>query len=70
VAFGGGRRQCWGTTDVGSNWRTAAGYKNMKQAGDRNGMKEWQDLARQNFETLMAAPPERVVISSSTLEIK
>lgn len=40
-----------------------AGYNAVKEAGDRESMRRWREMARKNFEGLMGAPPESVVFT-------
>jgi hypothetical protein len=47
-----------------------AGYNAVKEAGDREAMKQWREMARKNFEGLMGAPLESVVFTPGGVRYK
>jgi hypothetical protein len=47
-----------------------AGYNIVKQAGDKEGMRQWRQMGRQNFTAVLGAPPESVVITPRGVEYK
>src|SRR5215213_2045735 len=47
-----------------------AGFNIVKQAGDREAMRQWQEMARQNFEGVLGAPPEGVVFTARGVRYK
>jgi hypothetical protein len=46
------------------------GYNIVKQADDREAMKQWQEMARQNFVGVLGAPPEEVVFTADGIRYK
>jgi hypothetical protein len=46
------------------------GYNIVRQAGDVEAMKQWREMARQNFVNVLGAPPERVVFTPRGVEYK
>lgn len=40
-----------------------AGYNIVRQAGDKEGVRQWREMARQNFTAILGAPPESVVFT-------
>lgn len=47
-----------------------AGFNIVKAAGDHKGMRQWREMARQNFINILGAPPERVVFTARGVEYK
>jgi hypothetical protein len=47
-----------------------AGYNIVKQAGDREAMRQWQEMARQNFAGVLGAPPEGVLFTAGGIQYK
>lgn len=47
-----------------------AGFNIVRAAGDTEGMRQWREMARKNFEGLMGAPPESVVFTSGGVRYK
>ena len=46
------------------------GYNIVRQAGDREAMRQWREMARQNFAGLLGAPPEGVVFTAAGVRYK
>lgn len=46
------------------------GYNIVKRAGDREAMKQWREMARQNFAGVLGAPPEGVVFTAGGVRYK
>jgi uncharacterized protein DUF6683 len=47
-----------------------AGFNIVKDAGDKEGMKQWREMARQNFTAVLGAPPESVVFTARGVQYK
>lgn len=47
-----------------------AGYNIVKQAGDREAMRQWREMARQNFTGVLGAPPEDVLFTAAGVRYK
>ncbi|HLM55230.1 MAG TPA: DUF6683 family protein [Pyrinomonadaceae bacterium] len=47
-----------------------AGFHIVKQAGDREGMRQWHEMARANFENMLGAPPEKVDFTLNGVEYR
>jgi hypothetical protein len=47
-----------------------AGYNIVKQAGDREAMRQWREMARQNFTGVLGAPPEGVLFTAGGVQYK
>ncbi len=46
------------------------GYSIVRDAGDKEGMKQWREMARKNFTALFGAPPESVVFTAGGVKYK
>ena len=46
------------------------GFNIVKQAGDQEGVRQWREMARQNFAAVLGAPPELVVFTASGVRYK
>ncbi len=46
------------------------GYSIVREAGDKEGMKQWREMARKNFTALLGAPPESVVFTADGVKYK
>jgi hypothetical protein len=47
-----------------------AGYNIVKQAGDKEGVRQWREMGRQNFTAVLGVPPESVVFTSRGVRYK
>ncbi len=47
-----------------------AGFNIVKQAGDRDGMRHWHEMARKHFENMLGAPPEKVDFTVNGVEYR
>jgi hypothetical protein len=47
-----------------------AGYNIVKQAGDKEGIRQWREMGRKNFTAILGAPPESVVIDAGGVRYK
>ena len=47
-----------------------AGYNIVKQAGDKEGVRQWREMGRKNFTAVLGAPPESVVIDAGGVKYK
>jgi hypothetical protein len=47
-----------------------AGYNIVKRAGDREGVRQWRAMARQNFTAVLGVPPESVVFTARGVHYK
>lgn len=47
-----------------------AGFNIVKAAGDKEGMRQWRDMARKNFTAVLGVPPESVVFTAEGVKYK
>jgi hypothetical protein len=47
-----------------------AGFNIVKQAGDREGVRQWREMGRKNFTAILGVPPEKVVFKPNGVEYK
>ncbi len=47
-----------------------SGYNIVKQAGDKEGVRQWRQMGRQNFMAVLGAPLEKVLITPDGVEYK
>lgn len=47
-----------------------AGYNIVKQAGDKEGVRQWREMGRKNFMAVLGAPLEKVVITPDGVEYR
>ena len=47
-----------------------AGYNIVKQAGDKEGVRQWRQMGRQNFMAVLGAPLEKVLITPNGVEYR
>jgi hypothetical protein len=47
-----------------------AGFNIVRAAGDKEGMRQWHEMARQNFTAVLGVPPESVVFTAGGVKYK
>jgi len=47
-----------------------AGFNIVREAGDKEGMRQWREMARQNFTAVLGVPPESVVFTAGGVQYK
>lgn len=47
-----------------------AGFNIVRAAGDKEGMRQWRQMARQNFTAVLGVPPESVVFTAGGVKYK
>lgn len=63
------RQQMFETFGIMGAW-TDVGYGMVKQAGDREAMRQWRDMARANLENMLGAPPEQLKFTTNGVEYR
>ena len=46
------------------------GYNIVREAGDKEGMRQWREMARKNFTAVLGVPPESVVFTAQGVRYK
>lgn len=47
-----------------------AGFNLVKAAGDKEGMRQWREMARKNFTAVLGVPPESIVFTAGGVKYK
>ncbi|HEY0170856.1 MAG TPA: DUF6683 family protein [Pyrinomonadaceae bacterium] len=63
------RQQMFETFGIMGAW-TDVGFGLVKQAGDREAMRQWREMARANLENMLGAPPEKLKFTLNGVEYR
>lgn len=63
------RQQMFETFGIMGAW-TDVGFGVVKQAGDREAMRQWREMARANLENMLGAPPEKLKFTLNGVEYR
>jgi hypothetical protein len=63
------RQEIFETYGIVAAW-IDVGFAIVKQAGDREGMRQWHEMARANFENMLGVPPEKVEFTLNGVEYR